>query len=122
MTDEKDEIIARWLGFRRMRLDELPDTMRHESNLYNRYMTPQGEHRGIPDFTSLDVLFKWCVPKLRVYTLASHASTYYKAEVWFGESLLPGVGRDQSPGEALRGAIVALIKDETVDALIGERQ
>ena len=118
MTDE--EKIAKWAGFREKTFRAPVCTHKPRCTYWvdpngkdTRHLSdPNGKR--LPDFTSLDVLFKWCVPKLRVYTLTSHAFTYHKAEVWFGGSLLPGVGRKQSPGEALREAILALIGEGDV--------
>ena len=123
MTNQgKNGVIAKWLGFRQMRLDELPDTMRHESNLYNRFMTPQGEHRGVPDFTDLTMLFKWCVPKLKaecyhiMLQWTCEASEYYdgswQAFVGCDNNNTAIYNHDPDPGEALREVILSLIRTE----------
>ena len=104
MTDA--EKIARFAG------------LTEESIGYTDYFDPDDGHlieRKIhwPDFTSLDVLFKWCVPKLprteQGHLYISVTQDKYEAGwiAYIGEI----EGRGDTPGEALRAAILALIGD-----------
>ena len=81
-----------------------------------------------PDTTDLTWLFKWCVPKLDCYRIFTHWSSdsldprqwiptkFHDAEIEVGHgniaTAMRYTGHGDTPGEALREAIVALIGEE----------
>ncbi len=102
MTDEKGEVIARWLGF------QLAPPVNNPAFI-PLWTFPDGScHRELPDFTDLTTLFKWCVPKLDYCNIRVQDSGVIYAVAGINNR---STGRfyGATPGEALRGAIVALI-------------
>ena len=105
---QKNEVLAKWAG------------ITIESVGYTDYLDPDDGafvSRRIhwPDFTSLDVLFKWCVPKLRrdyVSIQFEYANDLWDVRLHGFDSQLAWSFNHNTPGEALRGAILALIESE----------
>lgn len=122
MTDEeKNEALAKFAGW------EFVDSECHDMTHFIDYWRhPSQSHnkQTLPDFTSLDVLFKWCVPKLpngteiNIIRWASGRVRFQGETDWYegehyGCELDPCTGKEyegggRTPGEALRAAIVAL--------------
>ena len=94
MTNEKGEVIAKWLGFKLS-----PDE--------SWWIDPLGWFVALPDFTDLTTLFKWCVPVVR--QRYGDAITYNLLRDWVHGAYLVNV---IPTGEALRDAILALIESE----------
>ncbi len=74
---------------------------------------------GKPDTTDLTWLFKWCVPKLsyahvsRDTILNYNSATVFIRDEDYDDKEYGGEGK--TPGEALRGAILALIGEGDED-------
>ncbi len=109
MTDEKGEVIARWVGFTD---DNVSDTHPWQDPEGDGYVEP-------PDFTDPTTLFKWCVPKLKHGWNLKGLDGKVLATVGYRDERNKSIGlpwhaealRD-TPGEALRDAILALIESE----------
>ena len=100
---QKNEVLARWAG------------ITIESVGYTDYLDPDDGtfvSRRIhwPDFTSLDVLFKWCVPKLLYVSLICGKAS--QAVACGGEPITVHMATADTPGEALREAILSLIGED----------
>ncbi len=136
MTDqEKNEVIARWRGFFQ------PDGLtcwEYPHDCYPEEMTPRFRRiPSLPDFTDLTTLFKWCVPKLDCYRLFTHwgvdshepwlrtPTKFHDAEVETGHgniaTAMRYIGHGDTPGEALRDAILSLIGEGDVSRTAGFR-
>ncbi len=100
MTDkEKNEVIAWWAGFRPYYFG------------VHGWMAEGIVFEELPDFTDLTTLFKWCVPKLDHIEVATN---HFDTGKYYGYACIEHtrkLGYGDTPGEALRDAIVSAIRE-----------